>query len=139
MLTGESGRSLVVHHRMGQLALVRRGRGYASLDGETISIEGGDLIIMAAGCKHSFMCPHDELELRHWHWPQALLHTDRTILVGTFDFSDAASRGTATLLAMTSHRPQAAETSPRIMLIDANYEDGTVGGRKRSSATSLAG
>lgn len=93
VLTGESPRPLVVHRTMGQLTLVRAGRGYASLGGETLPIEAGDLLVMAPGCEHSFRCPSGELELRHWHWPQALLNTDRTILADTLDFGAVAPLG----------------------------------------------
>ncbi|MGH3829166.1 MAG: cupin domain-containing protein [Pseudonocardiaceae bacterium] len=95
VLTPESTRPLVVHHTMGQVTLVCRGRGHVSLDGESLPIKEGDLIIMAAGCEHSFMCTQGKLALRHWHWPRALLHADRVILVDTYDFGEATGRGTA--------------------------------------------
>jgi mannose-6-phosphate isomerase-like protein (cupin superfamily) len=89
----DSPHPLVVHGVMGQLTLVVSGTGFASLAGETFAIEPGDLIVMEPGCQHSFYCPVDELVLRHWHWPQALLDTDRVIITEAFDFRAASRPG----------------------------------------------
>ena len=60
VLTPDSERPLVVHRLMGQLTLVTRESGFASLQGETLTIRLGDLLILAPGCEHSFLCPVGE-------------------------------------------------------------------------------
>jgi mannose-6-phosphate isomerase-like protein (cupin superfamily) len=80
ILVPQSPRPRVVHRVMSQLTYVRRGAGLAVLAGDQIPIKAGDLMILAAGCEHAFASFEGELELLHWHWPQALLHEDRYIV-----------------------------------------------------------
>ena len=86
VLTGDSPRPLVVHHVMGQMTLVASGAGLAQLGGQTVPLAAGDLLILTPGCEHSFAAIGGELHLRHWHWPQAMLHEDRTIVKEEADF-----------------------------------------------------
>jgi quercetin dioxygenase-like cupin family protein len=87
VLTADSPHPLVVHRSMGQLTFVAGGNGYVSLAGQTHRLEPGDLIVMAPGCEHAFLCPAGLLHLRHWHWPQRLLDTDRAVLAEAFTFA----------------------------------------------------
>jgi hypothetical protein len=80
VLTPDSPRPLVVHRVMGQMTLVVSGAGLALLAGRTVALAAGDLLILTPGCEHSFAAVSGDLQLRHWHWPQALLHEDRIIL-----------------------------------------------------------
>lgn len=86
VLTHDSPRPLVVHRVMGQMTLVVKGAGLAILAGRTVALAAGDLLILTPGCEHSFTAVGGDLHLRHWHWPQALLHEDRTILKDEADF-----------------------------------------------------
>jgi mannose-6-phosphate isomerase-like protein (cupin superfamily) len=86
VLNGASPRPLVVHRVMGQMTLVVSGAGLAQLAGETVSLSAGDLLVLTPGCEHSFAAIGGELHLRHWHWPQAMLLEDRTILKDEVDF-----------------------------------------------------
>jgi mannose-6-phosphate isomerase-like protein (cupin superfamily) len=85
MLTRDSPRPLVVHRVMGQITLVLSGDGLARLAGRTVALAPGDLVILTPGCEHSFAAVGGDLQLRHWHWPQALLHEDRIILQDNVD------------------------------------------------------
>ena len=96
VLTTQSPHPLVVHHVMGQITFVAAGTGLASLAGHTLELNPGDLFIMSPGCEHAFLCQGDDLHLRHWHWPQALLETDRTVLVEAFVFPSGAASDSAT-------------------------------------------
>ncbi|MGY0237009.1 cupin domain-containing protein [Longispora urticae] len=86
VLTPDSPRPLVVHRVMSQATYVRSGSGLVSLAGETFTLEPGDLLMLAPGCEHAFLAPDGDLELLHWHWPQALLHSDREIVAPYFEF-----------------------------------------------------
>ncbi len=86
VLTHDSPRPLVVHRVMGQMTLVVSGAGLAALAGQTVTLAAGDLLILTPGCTHSFAAIGGDLHLRYWHWPQALLHEDRTILEDEADF-----------------------------------------------------
>ncbi|GAB2961006.1 cupin domain-containing protein [Saccharothrix stipae] len=86
VLTPDSGRPLVVHHVMGQLTMIDRGTGYITVDGQAFPLTAGDLYVISPGTPHSFRSTGDELHLRHWHWPQHLLHTDREILLPHVEF-----------------------------------------------------
>lgn len=86
-LTPDSPRPLVVHRTMGQLTLVAGGAGLALLDGQTVALATGVLLILTPGCEHAFAALGGDLRLRHWHWPQALLHEDRIIVHDHVDFS----------------------------------------------------
>jgi hypothetical protein len=87
VLTPDSPRPLVVHRVMGQMTLVVNGAGLALLAGRTVELTAGDLLILTPGCEHSFAAVGGDLQLRHWHWPQALLHEDRIILKEEADFA----------------------------------------------------
>lgn len=80
VLTPDSTRPLVVHRVMGQMTLVLSGSGLALVAGRTIALEADHLLILLPGCEHSFAATSEELHLRHWHWPRAVLDEDRTIL-----------------------------------------------------------
>ncbi|MGW0523243.1 cupin domain-containing protein [Crossiella sp. NPDC003009] len=88
VLTRDSPHPLVVHEVMGQLTFVQEGSGFISLDGDERAVKAGDLLILSARCEHAFLSAVDgELVLRHWHWPAALLETDRKILTWDYRFS----------------------------------------------------
>ncbi|MGH3885199.1 MAG: AraC family ligand binding domain-containing protein [Pseudonocardiaceae bacterium] len=91
VLTHDSPRPLVVHREMGQMTLVARGAGLAHLAGRTVALAAGDLLILTPGCKHSFAAVGGDLHLRHWHWPQALLNEDRSVLQDDVDFGPVAA------------------------------------------------
>jgi hypothetical protein len=91
VLTKDSPRPLVVHHVMGQMTLVTGGAGFALLAGRTVALTAGDLFILTPGCEHSFVAGDDDLHLRHWHWPQALLEHDRTVLEDEASFDTVAA------------------------------------------------
>jgi hypothetical protein len=86
VLSVDSDRPLVLHSQMGQVTLVTSGYGYISLDGIERPIRVGSLAVLSKGCPHAFYTP-GHLELRHWHWPQALLSLDRTIVQDRYEFS----------------------------------------------------
>lgn len=94
VLTPGSPSPLVVHEYMGQLTYVTMGEGYIALAGQTFELATDDLIVMAPGCEHSFLCPSGTLHLRHWHWPQELLATDRTILMGELRMGSTLAQAT---------------------------------------------
>jgi len=85
VLTTDSPHPLIVHRVMGQITFVAAGTGLASLAGQAVELNPGDVFILSPNCEHAFRCQGDALELRHWHWPQALLETDRIVLVEAFD------------------------------------------------------
>ncbi|MEU4283594.1 cupin domain-containing protein [Nocardiopsis dassonvillei] len=85
-LTSHSPSPLVMHKHMSQLTVVAEGAGLICLDGSEMPIKKGDLAILSETCPHSFRAT-PELILRHWHWPQELLETDRLILDAAYQFS----------------------------------------------------
>ncbi|MBF6064435.1 AraC family ligand binding domain-containing protein [Nocardia terpenica] len=93
VLTPDSDRPLVVHHIMGQVTLIAGGTGYVLMDDAEFAVGPGDLLVLSPRCRHSFYCPEGELTLRHWHWPQRELHTDRTILRDVAPFTAGSPAG----------------------------------------------
>lgn len=91
-LTAASERPIVVHHSVGQMTFVAEGRGYALLADQEIEISRGDLLILRPGCEHAFHARDGALVLRHWHWPQATLASDRHIVTEHHDFLSAAGQ-----------------------------------------------
>jgi hypothetical protein len=91
-LTADSPQPLVIHRKMGQLTLVAAGAGYISLDGAEHMVQAGDLAVLSRDCPHAFRTD-SRLELRHWHWPQEYLETDRSILQAHYSFRLGSSKG----------------------------------------------
>lgn len=84
ILDRTSPRPGVVHRTMGQLTFVASGQGRGMFNGERCELNAGDLILIGADCTHAF-ASDSEMLLRHFHWPQAALDTDRHILTDRVD------------------------------------------------------
>jgi hypothetical protein len=89
VLLPDSPHPLVEHRIMGQLTAVVGGTGWVCTDGVEYEVSVGDLILIAPRCSHAFLA-RDRLELRHHHWPQAQLDSDRYILTTDFTFRSLA-------------------------------------------------
>lgn len=90
-LTADSACPIVAHYAVGQMTFVAEGRGLALLADQEIEIARGDLLMLSPGCEHAFHAPDGTLVLRHWHWPQAALVSDRHIVAEHHNFISATS------------------------------------------------
>ena len=71
---------LVKHDLTNQITYVVKGEGIGMFGDEIRALSEGDVIMIPLSTPHSFKSKSKTMEMRHYHWPQDHLETDRIIL-----------------------------------------------------------